>query len=114
MPDCLCDPEVWGPEGLERGNGHNPACRNAGAAGAARSQRTSFDLYEAEPIGYGLGQPGAFVRHVDSSSYPSTYRSELSGPTVGTIGDWTPEDVGRLCVITLEGVTLASFIVGSQ
>ena len=29
MPDCFCDPDVWGPDGLECGNGHNPVCPNA-------------------------------------------------------------------------------------
>lgn len=28
--DCPCDPDVWGPDGLERGDGHNPASKHHG------------------------------------------------------------------------------------
>lgn len=62
--ECQCDPDVWGPDGLEAGNGHNPMCENFVSRDAAKAAPTPvvpttpdpFDLVLLEAAHYDLFQ----------------------------------------------------------
>ena len=47
---CMCDPDVWGPDGMERGDGHNPVCVNHGKERPAEEYRRERDLQMLDEI----------------------------------------------------------------